>query len=166
MAIVLIATKIHSQFNRIGRHGEHDFRAAVLGYSISVLGMLLLFPYQAELGLALLAILAFGDGLATLGGLLLRGPRLPWNPAKSWAGTACFVLVGLPMTAVVYWGETHNAQALEPGVSAATALVFVTPAVLASALAESVRSKLNDNLRIGITAAAFLAAAQLVSQSL
>lgn len=148
-----IGLRILLGFRQIQRHGEGTGFAAVAGYSLSVLLTALIFPGALELGLAVLAILAFGDGSATLFGLLFRGPRLPWNNAKSWSGFLAFVTLGSLMTAWIYWGETQNPEALEPAVTFARAFLFTGPAVFAAAIAESVRSRLNDNIRVGAVAA-------------
>ena len=140
-------------FRQIQRHGEGAGFAAVAGYSLSVLLTALIFPGALELGLAVLAILAFGDGSATLFGLMFRGPRLPWNKAKSWSGFLAFLSLGSLMTAWIYWGETQNPEASEPGVTFALAIVLTGPAVIAAAIAESVRSRINDNIRVGAVAA-------------
>ena len=82
----VVALRRHST---IARHGERNLRASALGYTGSVVLMLLLFPRHVELALSVLAILAFGDGSATLGGLLIGGRPLPWNRHKTWAGLIC-----------------------------------------------------------------------------
>lgn len=153
---VAIAGRILWGFQQIQRLGEGAGITAVAGYALSVLVTALLFPRHLELGLAVLGILAFGDGSATLFGLMLRGPRLPWNTAKSWSGFLAFVAVGSLMTAWIYWGETHNLEAAEPSVTFGLALAFTMPAVIAAAISESVRSRLNDNVRVGVTAAVVL----------
>ncbi len=128
--------------------------AAVAGYLFSVVMPLALFPAAPELGLTVLAILAFGDGSATLFGLLVKGPRLPWNARKTWSGFAGFVSVGTVMAAAVYWGESHNLEARPPIPSFSTALTIASAATIASALAESIPARLNDNIRVGIVAGA------------
>ncbi len=143
-------------FRQIQRRGEGSGLGAVGGYSLSVLGTVFLFPQHLELGLAVLAILAFGDGSATLIGSVLRGPRLPWNPGKSWIGMLGFVVFGSLMAALIYWGETHNLEASDPPVSFGMALFLTAPATLAAAIAESLRSRLNDNIRVGVVAAVTL----------
>lgn len=150
---IAIAARILLGFRQIQRQGEGAGLAAVGGYSLSVLLMAFLFPRHLELGLAVLAILAFGDGSATLVGLTFRGPRLWWNRAKSWSGLLGFVVIGSLMTAWIYWGETHNPEAAEPAVSFGLALLLTSPAVVAAALAESIRSRINDNIRVGVVAA-------------
>lgn len=129
------------------RRGETSIHWAVLGYAGSVLALLLAIPESPELGLTVMGIIAFGDGSATLVGLLARGRKLPWNPAKSWSGAAGFVLCATPLAALIYWGEAR------PGVSPATALACTAPAVLVAALAESLPSRINDNIRVGLAAA-------------
>ena len=143
-------------FRQIQRRGEGAGLGAVGGYSLSVLGTTFLFPQHLELGLAVLAILAFGDGSATLVGSVFRGPRLPWNSGKSWIGLLGFVVVGSAMATWIYWGETHNLEASDPPVSFGMALFLTAPAVLAAAIAESLRSRINDNIRVGVVAAVTL----------
>lgn len=149
---IAIAARILLAFRQIQRQGEGVGLAAVGGYSLSVLLMAFLFPRHLELGLAVLSILAFGDGSATLVGLTFRGPRLWWNPAKSWSGLLGFIVIGSLMTAWIYRGETHNPEAADPAVSYGLALLLTSPAVVAAALAESIRSRINDNIRVGVVA--------------
>jgi dolichol kinase len=149
---VVIAGRILVGFRQIQRQGEGAGVAAVSGYALSVLLTALLFPRHLELGLSVLAILAFGDGSATLFGLMFRGPRLPWNHAKSWTGLLAFVAVGSCMTSWIYWGEAKNPEAADPAVSFALAIALTAPAVVLAAVAESIRSKVNDNVRVGIAA--------------
>ena len=150
---VLIAGRVLLGFNQIQRQGEGAGIAAVSGYALSVLMTALLFPQHLELGLSVLSILAFGDGSATMFGLAFRGPRLPWNKGKSWSGLMAFFTVGSVMTSWIYWGEANSVEAIDPGVSLFQAFALTVPAVLLAGLAESVRSKINDNVRVGIVAA-------------
>jgi phytol kinase len=154
----VISITILSRFRKIQRLGEGTGAAPVAGYVLSVVLSALLFPGHLEIAMCVLGILAFGDGSATLFGLLLRGPRLPWNHSKSWSGLVAFMLCGTLMAGWIYWGETHNPRAANPSVTFAFALALVLPAVVVSAIAESVRSRINDNIRVGIAAAASIAA--------
>lgn len=151
-----IGIRILLGFRQIQRRGEGAGLGAVGGYSLSVLATIFLFPRHLELGLAVLAILAFGDGSATLFGSIFRGPRLPWNSGKSWIGLLGFIVMGSLMAAWIYWGETHNFEASDPPVSFGTALLLTAPAVVAAAIAESIRSRINDNIRVGVVAAVAL----------
>lgn len=129
------------------RRGESSLISAVFGYAAIVLGMLILIPSSPELGLTVMGVIAFGDGSATLAGLLFRGKRLPWNPAKSWVGLTAFLLCSIPMAALIYWGEA------QPHVPLSTALLCVAPTALVAGLAESLPSRINDNIRVGVAAA-------------
>lgn len=153
----VIGSKIFFDFRKIQRQGEGTGTAPVAGYALSVLMTVLLFPRHLEIGLAVLTILAFGDGSATLFGLMFRGRTLPWNSAKSWTGLLAFFGVGILMTAWMYYGETHNPEAADPAVSFGTAILLVSPAVIAAGLVESVKSKINDNVRVGVVAAVVMA---------
>ena len=148
-----ISMRILIGFRLIQRQGESTGLGAVTGYVFSVLATVLAFPQHLELGLAVLAILAFGDGTATLAGLTFRGPRLAWNHGKSWSGLVGFIVIGSLMTSWIYWGEANNSEAAEPPVSLGFALLLTAPAVVAAAVAESIRSRINDNIRVGIVAA-------------
>ena len=148
--VVALALHIFLGFRRIRRTPDDGGSAAVTGYAMSVLLMVLLFPGHLEMGLALLAILAFGDGSATLFGMLLRGPRLPWNRAKSWSGFLAFLVMGTGMASWFYWAETWNLEATNPPVSFSTAVMLVMPAVVGAAVCESLESRINDNIRVGV----------------
>jgi dolichol kinase len=153
--VVGIAVRIFVGYRRIRRWGEQDQRlSAVAGYAASVLLTLIAFPGHAELGLTVLAVLAFGDGSATLGGLLIGGPKLPWNRDKTVAGMLCFLIVGGAMSTVIYWGETNmNPEALLPPATILSALVCGGAATVIAAIAESIPSRINDNIRVGVAAA-------------
>jgi dolichol kinase len=142
------------QYKRIARRGEKSNPACILGYTIPIFALLIFVPAHAELGFTVLAILSIGDGMATVGGLLLKGPKLPWNEEKSWAGSLCFVVFAIPFAAIIYAGEAS------PVIPFATALTICSIAVLCSAAMESVRSKINDNIRVGATSAVTLLAMQ------
>ena len=155
--IVVLATIAYFQFARVQRTAERrrDMMAAVFGYATVVLATMLLCWQHVEVAFAALAVLAFGDGSATLGGMLMRGRRLPWNPKKTIVGTVCFILVATPMTALVYWGEAHDVYQVAgfPRVDFGMALLGALTAAVAAALVESLPVRTNDNLRVGATAA-------------
>jgi dolichol kinase len=159
-----LAAIIYIQYHEIARQPDEERvrSSCVLGYAGSIVAAVLLFPSAAEIAFAVLAILAFGDGMATLFGKLLRSRSLPWNRDKTWSGFVAFILFALPTAALIYWGESHNPEAAEPGVSLGTAFLCVSFAVVASAIVESVRSRLNDNVRVGIVSLACMAAAHSV----
>lgn len=138
------------------REGESDWNSSVLGYAVPILATLCIGRGREEIGVMTLAIVAFGDGSATLGGLMLGGRTLPWNPRKTWTGSLCFVLFGTLLATVVYWGEAR------PSVSWSAAALIAGGATLAAAFVESLPVRLNDNLRVGATAALMGAALTLL----
>lgn len=152
---IALAGHIYWRYRHIQRQQDRERASAVLGYALSVLAMLLIFPQHAELGLTVLAVLAFGDGSATWGGLTFGGPKLPWNPHKTWSGLASFLIIGTAMASVIYWGETQfNPESQEyQAVSFQTALACAGTAVTLAAFAESLPLRINDNIRVGIAAA-------------
>jgi phytol kinase len=139
--VMLIVTFGMRNFGSMLRNGESG-AASVLSYGFCVLGSLAIAPAHPEFTLIVVVLLAFGDGSATLGGLLLGGPRLFWNRNKSWSGLACFFACGTLMAAVVYWGEV--------GASWSDAFLLGAGVALCAALAESLPVRLDDNLRVGI----------------
>ena len=155
LLIVCLAGHVFWRYQHIQRRQDRERASAVLGYALSVLVMLLIFPQHAELGLTVLAVLAFGDGSATWGGLTFGGPKLPWNPQKTWSGLASFLIIGTALASVIYWGETQfNPESLEyQSIPFTTALACAGTAVSLAAIAESLPMRINDNIRVGIAAA-------------
>ena len=143
LGLVVFALKNEGLFVR---SGEKSWATSVVSYGIITATLLMAFPAQPELGLAVTIIIAFGDGSATLAGLIFRGPRLPWNQAKSWIGLTAFLGCSIPLATLVYWAEAR------PGVSLWVALACIAPAAVAASLAESFPSRINDNIRVGVTA--------------
>ena len=131
----------------IRRPEEQNCHAAILGYAAAVIPLFLFFPSQPELALAVAGVIAFGDGSATLAGLLAGSRKLPWNTNKSWAGTVAFIAVGLPMTMLIYWHGSVPHPSLEQ------TILCAGTTVVASALVESLPFRGNDNLLVGVSAA-------------
>ncbi len=144
--VVIACVAIHFQ-RTIRRPGEHDCLPSILGYAVAIIPLFFLFPAFPELPLTVAAIVAFGDGSATLVGRLAGDNKLPWNAHKSWLGTMAFVLAALPLATLIYWSESTPHKPLE------AALFCVGPAVLATALVESLPFRCNDNIFVGGTAA-------------
>lgn len=121
--------------------------STVVGYAVPVVLTMLFLPAHVELAFLVLAMIAFGDGMATVGGLYIRGPRLPWNTAKTWCGSACFIVAATAMGGLIYWGEAR------PQLAFVTALQVSGFTAILSALCESLPSRINDNIRVGVSAA-------------
>jgi dolichol kinase len=145
---------------RIGGRGlwrapEHErgFPIGILLYPLAVLALVLVFRHELWMAAAVWAVLAFGDGMATVVGMTAGGPRLPWNPAKGWAGSLAFVLFGTTFASVL------AAWTLRLPLSAAASprvLALTLPLTLLCALVESAPTTLDDNLTVPLTGAAIL----------
>lgn len=148
LLIATLATGILSRFRTIGRSpaDERGRFGAVMGYALPIALMVLCIPAHIELAFLVLAMIAFGDGMATVGGLCIGGPRLPWNSAKTWAGFASFIMSAATMGSLIYWCEAS------PQVPIASVLPLAAVSAVFSALSESIPSRINDNIRVGISA--------------
>src|SRR6185503_14286817 len=94
-ALMAIAAFVHNWLvlPRIGGRGLWradeqgvGYARGILLYPAAVLALILWFRAELWMAAAAWGILAYGDGMATLVGQALGGPRLPWNPRKGWAG--------------------------------------------------------------------------------
>lgn len=167
------------------REGERGrgFSWGIVLYPAVVLALVIVFRQRLELAAAAWALLAFGDGMATVAGLWLKGPRLPWNPGKTWSGWAAFVLYGTAASALlIRWTQTAVIDATEAGRPAADwigssflglgvgapisegALLVAgcLVAALAAAFAESLDTGIDDNLLVPLVGGATLWLATLV----
>jgi uncharacterized protein (TIGR00297 family) len=145
---------------RIGGRGlwrapdrERGFPIGILLYPLAVLALILVFRHELWAAAAVWGILAFGDGMATVVGMAAGGPRLPWNPAKGWAGSAAFVLFGtIGASLLVAWTlRLPMASAASPRV-----LALTVPLALLCALVESAPTTLDDNLTVPLAGAVLL----------
>jgi uncharacterized protein (TIGR00297 family) len=122
----------------------------IVYYPLSVLILLLLFPARLDIVAAAWGILAAGDGIATLAGRAIGGPRWPWCPDKTVAGTIAFFAAGTAAgIALALWCRPET-------VPAAFAIVAVPIAALTAALVETIPIRLDDNLSVAATAGATL----------
>ncbi len=164
------------------REGERKdgFSWGIALYPAVVLGLILVFRGHLELAAAVWGLVAFGDGMATVAGVLFGGPRLPWNRDKSWVGFVAFVTYGTAAAALlIRWtqkgvlGSEHDGPVtwigssfLETGASGVAPLTFLVlgclAAAFASALAESADTGIDDNLLVPLIGGATIYAASLV----
>lgn len=150
-AIALVGATLACHFGcAFTRANESHCQCSTISYAVVGILPVLVFPAHPEISAGALAILAFGDGSAALGGMLLRGPTLPWNRDKTWAGSCCFMLTSIPVATYYIWAESS------PAVSVQSALLCACSAATAGVIAESVPSTLNDNIRVGSAAIAAL----------
>ena len=76
-------------------------RSGIFLYPLAVLGLVLFFRNELWMAAAVWGVLALGDGMASIVGQAVGGPRLPWNPRKGWAGLFAFVVFGTAAAAVL-----------------------------------------------------------------
>jgi len=136
---------------------ERGFPLGILLYPTAVLLLILVFRTRLDIVAAAWAILAFGDGFATLLG---GGRKLPWNRDKSVAGTIAFAVCGAAGAIAFAWWT-------RPSIAPPPTLVFVVvapaAAALTAALVESLPVRLDDNLSVPFAAGAVLWLASLVT---
>ena len=151
-----------------------DKTGGLILYPTSVLVVVLLYPHHLHVAAAAWALVALGDGMATVAGeavnLPIAGGRqaavwrrqlaaaLPWNRSKTWAGFLGFVAAG---TIGAYILTRWIASAITPGWT----LIVCVAAALLCALLESLPLALDDNITVPLVGGAFLFCAFLIERS-
>lgn len=125
---------------RVSRH-ERGFDAGIVLYPLAVLVLIVVFRDRPAIAAASWAIMAFGDGFATLAGKNIRGPRLPWNEDKSWSGFLAFLAFGFIGAEVTWLFVAGNAP-----------LTVISITVFLGAIAESLPLNVDDNLIVPLVA--------------
>ena len=160
LAIVFSATILRDQGLRPGAASSGgaanaaEDRSKILLYSTSVLLLILVFRRHLEVAAAAWAIMALGDSAAGMAGAMVNGRCLPWNPRKTWAGFAAFVLAGTA-------GSTVFTLWVNPSLTAAKVLLVSGLASLLGAAVESVPIGLDDNLTVPLVCCGFIFCAWL-----
>ncbi len=130
----------------VARH-ERGFDAGIVLYPVMVLLLIVVFRDRLHYAAIGWAMLAFGDGIATLAGKAMRIAPLPWNRDKSWGGfIACFLGSAIAGIAVAYWMDFR-------------APVVVLIAALAAAITESLPLGVDDNVTVPLAAGTALVVA-------
>jgi uncharacterized protein (TIGR00297 family) len=131
------------------RERTRGWTSGVVLYPLAVLGLILAFRSQLHLAATAWAILAAGDGMATLVGVNVASARLPWNRHKSVAGLAAFILFGTAAAiGAMWWTAPATPDAWMFGTAAIAAVV--------AGFAETAPISLDDNLTVPAMAAAVL----------
>ncbi len=144
---ILILPRLTAKFYREGQPKD----IGIIFYPISVFFLILFFPDRMYLAAGLWAIMALGDGLATIVGKKYGSAKLPWSRDKSWAGSIAYVIAAALGCSLLIWWTIHP---LPEGESAL--FFFLTlPVLLAvfSALMESLPFGVNDNLLVPMVGA-------------
>ena len=161
------------------RHHEkaRGYSPGIALYPAAVLALIVVFRNRLELAAAVWGLIAFGDGMASVFGITLRGPKLPWNAAKTWAGFTAFALWGTAASAFLLrftqmgaldapksWiGPSFLAVGAHGPLFEPTFLIAGCLAVaLLAALAESLPTGIDDNILVPVVGGAALYAATLV----
>lgn len=135
-----------------------DVWAGIVLYPISVLLLILLYRHHLHIAAAAWAIMALGDGMASVAGESLGGPALPWNRGKTWSGFWGFVVAGtLGAYALTRW--------VAPSLSADKVLVVSAVAAAVGAMVESLPIRLDDNVSVPLVSGAFLFCAYLMERT-
>jgi uncharacterized protein (TIGR00297 family) len=166
-AIALAAGAVAFNVLALPRIGRGLFRPGdearalhgIVLYPVAVLLLLLVFPRRPDIAAAAWAILALGDGSATLAGRALDGPRWPWNREKTYAGSATFAIAGGAGGMFLAW---WCREAVQPPPALAFTLLAPLAAALIAAAVETIPIRLDDNLSIAISAGAVLWLASLI----
>jgi uncharacterized protein (TIGR00297 family) len=136
-------------------------RAGVIFYPLSVLILVLVFRSRLDIAAAAWAVMAFGDGAATLAGTRIGGPRLPWNPEKTWSGLLGFIIASsIGAVTLSVW----VAPSIEPPIPPTFTWWAPMAASLVAAFVETIPVRLDDNLSVPIAAGLVLLLAALVDQ--
>jgi uncharacterized protein (TIGR00297 family) len=141
---------------RLFRSADRDrlARSGIVLYPIAVLALILVFRRRLDLAAAAWAILAAGDGAATLVGAHVRSAPLAWNPRKSIAGLASFIVFGgLAGAAAFLWtGQPPVGGPLPVWWLVAMPLM----AAIVAAFVETAPIRLDDNISVPAAAALVL----------
>src|SRR6266567_7451379 len=127
-------------------------------YPISVLALILLYRHNMHVVAAVWAIMALGDGLASVAGERLGGPALPYNREKTWAGFVSFALAGTA-------GAYMLARWANPALESDKALLVCAATALVGALVESAPVRLDDNATVPLVSGGFMFCAFLMERS-
>jgi len=137
---------------------RRGYAEGILEYPVAVGLLFLLFGSRMPVVAAAWAILAFGDGFATLVGRGAGGPKLPWNRHKTWSGLTAFVVAGGTTASTLFlWAASAGAPTMEESaLSLGGVAVLCFAAALAGGLVESLETGINDNISVPLLSGAFL----------
>ena len=130
----------------------------IVAYPVSVLLLILLFGRRMEVVGAVWAIMALGDGFASVAGETLRGPAIPWNRGKSWSGFLAFIAAGtLGSFALGRW--------IDPSLPELKVLLICAATATVGAVVETLPIGLDDNVSVPLVCGGFMYCALLIQWS-
>ncbi|HEX5413151.1 MAG TPA: DUF92 domain-containing protein [Terriglobia bacterium] len=130
----------------------------IVAYPVSVLVLILLYGRRMEVVGAVWAIMALGDGFASVAGESLRGPAIPWNRGKTWSGFAAFIAVGT-------LGSFALARWINPSLPELKLLIVCAATATVGAVVESLPIALDDNVSVPLVCGGFMYCAMLIEWS-
>ncbi len=130
------------------------FSTGKAAYGIMVLILLLIFHKKMQIAAGAWAVMALGDGAASIIGIRYGKTKLPWNKDKSWMGMLAFTLAGFAACAgLLYYTQATGDASTTIGSAFALlsakrlmAMALITSAVCAAV--ESLPLPVNDNISI------------------
>ena len=126
------------------------FSVGIAAYPLIVLLLIFTFRRNLQIAAAGWGFLAFGDGFASIVGMMMGGARLPWNPKKSLSGFLGYLVFGFLGAATLYGFVAAR-------VPSGWELGCLFAGALAGAAVESLPSELDDNILPPLVGAAVLA---------
>jgi uncharacterized protein (TIGR00297 family) len=146
------------EFQALDASSEENIWTGIILYPVSVLTLILIYRHRLDVVAAVWAILALGDGAASVAGQALEGPALAWNRRKTWAGFLAFVFVGTA-------GAYALARWVTPSLPAEKTLVISALTALLGAVVESLPIRLDDNVSVPLVCGGFMYCASFVEAS-
>lgn len=141
IVFILPKTKIKRFFHR---HFEEKYSQGAALYFLVIL--FLLFFFSPSVVAPAWAILALGDGSATLFGKNFKTKPLPWNHKKSYGGSIAFLIFG-------FLGAFILLKWMMPDMGFGRAIQVSFSASLFSAFIESLPMRMDDNVTVALSAA-------------
>lgn len=129
--------------------GARGFSVGITLYPLTVFSLLLLFRGNLPVAAAGWGYLALGDGFASVVGMTVGGPGLPWNPRKTLSGFLGYLVFGFPGAAFLYGFLSSRAPS-------SSELICLFAGAFAGAAIESLPSELDDNVLPPLVGAAVL----------
>ena len=146
------------------RDADHKrgYPIGIILYPISVFLCILFCYRRLYVAAAAWAIMAWGDGFASVIGQKFGTKKLPWNTNRSYAGSLAFLIIGsAAAVGFTFWvWQTPAAPVLWYAVA-----IPVLGTILAT-LIETVPTGLDDNLTVPISAALFMLALHQIDPAL
>lgn len=133
---------------------RRGFPVGILVYPISVLLLILFFPHRLYIAAAGWAIMAWGDGSASVIGRRFGTRKLPWNGNRSWAGSTAFVIMGGAAAVFFTWWTWKQ----PPSPLAWHVIAVPLLAAILAAVIETIPCGINDNISVPLSAGIFMLA--------